>query len=161
MKIQDAILRLERAGSEYSRTSQKLKQAVVEVSNKICAVLDASNVDASMKEKIANGHSLVHLDLIDSKTFAAMTDQEKAKWGGISSYYYERGRNGRVSHLYTGDPTEPENEILNASDLDNISRDNAFMFSRHIANGMLEMISNWLERRAENAERASLKLEAK
>ena len=42
--IQDAVLRLERAGSEASKTTQKLREAVDVTASKIVEILDAADL---------------------------------------------------------------------------------------------------------------------
>lgn len=153
MKIQDAILRLERAGQEHSKTTKKLLEAVAETANKIVEAFDAAGITASNKEIILNGTGAVNLDLL-AASFKNMSDADKAKWGGIGCYYFVPASGDRRSHLYAGDPTENEAERLDSNgNHSEVTRDNALMFSRHVANGLLDLISKWIEDRTAQAQR--------
>ena len=135
----NSIIRLERAGNEHKKTITKLLEAVVSMADKIVAILDAAKIEAS-----GDG---INLNLLDT---SKMADVDKAKWGGIGCYYYRPAGGNRRSHMYIGNPIEESSEQLDSNGtLSDVTRENALMFSRHVANGLLTLISQWLENRTE------------
>ena len=157
MTVQDAVLRLERAGSESSKTTQKLREAVDVTASKIVEILDAADLRPDCAP-IGLGH------MIDPQSRAGLQQdlrRGKAKWGGIGSYYYSPGKR----RLWTG-CAEEDGEILNYSNVDRNnyqepSRENCLMFAKHVADGLLGLVAEWLENRTADEVRAIARLEVK
>jgi hypothetical protein len=169
MTIQDAVLRLERAGSESSKTTNKLRAAVSTTADKLVEILDAADLRLSTGDKLS-GTMAIYLDLMPSDKFSKLSDEEKAKFGGIGCYYYTPGRrlgisqnnpNGTPGRLWAGEPRENDSECLSGDTWDEISRENCLMFAKHVANGLLGLVAEWLERRTAADIRAIARLEDK
>jgi len=159
MTIQDAVLRLERAGSESSKTTQKLREAVATTAAKIAEILATSGVECDMSPIGQDG--FIYLNLMPG--YKQLPDAEKGKWGGIACYYYAP----KGSILYAGDPLSGYGEILNPPKYVNgmipepVSRENCLMFAKHVANGLLGLVAEWLEKRTAADIRAIARLEVK
>jgi hypothetical protein len=102
---------------------------------------------------------MIHMNLMPE--YNKMPDAEKAKWGGIGSYYYYS-----PGELWIG-CAEEDGEILNYSNGDRnnwqcpASRENCLMFAKHVANGLLSLVAEWLEARTADEIRAIACLEVK
>ena len=170
MTIQDAVLRLERAGSESSKTTIKLRNAVSTTADKLVEILDAAALEPSQADKLSGTYA-IYLNLMPSDKFSALSDSEKGKFGGIGCYYYQPGawtgvrKDGvkvcKTGKLYAGDPTNEDSECLSGDDWDEISRENCLMFAKHVSNGLLGLVAEWLERRTAADIRAIARLEDK
>jgi hypothetical protein len=161
MTIQDAVLRLERAGSEASKTTYKLRAAVSTTADKLVEILDAADLRISNAERMS-GTAAVYLNLMPSEKFTALSDDDKRKFGGIGCYYYVPPlRDVKLGEFYAGDPREQDSERLSGDTWDEISRENCLMFAKHVANGLLGLVAEWLEQRTASDIRAIARLEAK
>ena len=158
MTIQDAILRLERAGSENSKTTAKLIDATVEVANKIVAVLDAAGLDYAR----AGNEIRISLRKFDDK---GIDCGGMEYWYRKPNYFY----NNQTVHgtLYNMDPDNGFAAKLNnnavdlgewATDQSDVSRQDALAFAKDVADGLIGKIAEWLENRSENATRRAAEL---
>ena len=167
MAIQDAVLRLERAGSDSSKTTRKLREAVIATASKIAEILASADLECDCTPVGRDGMIYLNLRPETFADFGKLPDSEKAKWGGIGSYYYDP-KNGL---LWTG-CAEEDGEVLNpgyrqgvaisdviAGNLNSPSRENCLMFARHVANGLLGLVAEWLEKRTATDIRAIARLE--
>jgi hypothetical protein len=145
--IINSLKRLERAGSENSRTTEKLREAAAEVANKIVEMVPLSLIDEEGPKGAVV--SLPRGYVIEERTgnnasFRYLTRDGDPLW---ESRYLDAKEN----HYQGGD----FNCWIGAANRDDILR-----FSKDIATGLLNEIATWLEERTKANQSATATLKA-
>lgn len=141
MKIQDALARLERAGSEHSRATEKLRQAVYAVASHLLDRLIEAGVDQELTTPAP-----IHIPSYPARGGNPELPVYLYYWGGPTLVWEEQGVETRLSH--------------HGGEHDEIPRDIALDFARGVATGYLDRVAAWLEERALAAQEAAEKLAA-
>lgn len=126
----DALKRLERAGGEFSRTTKKLRYSAVVVADKILEMTEplyAGNQDWGSAVALPEGLEIHFIG--DGKT-PVLTFDHYTAWSPLSS---------RVA--------DSRNES------DPASRQDVLRFSKMIADGYLDRLAEWLEKKTAAAEK--------
>jgi hypothetical protein len=126
----DSLKRVERVGSENSKTTEKLIKAASEVADRIVS-------------QFANGGEDV---VLETQYVLETTDEEGRSVTHIKLRTEFAGYCIRAGRLRFGDRNSDEDYVAQ-------NRANALRFSKDIANGLLDVIAEIIERRnAETAE---------
>jgi hypothetical protein len=153
MTIQDAILRLERAGDDSSKTTQKLIDATIEVANVIAETLDRAGLAPE------SGYICIRV------RFPLRPDQPVSDGdsGGAEYWFAPSAKwnlpEGKRVHgsLYDCSPTNMYAKCLNDPNVDyvwpnqngsGVNRKVALQFAEDVNRGLIGLISEWLENRS-------------
>tara|TARA_Y100000310_G_scaffold208417_1_gene209011 strand:+ start:347 stop:763 length:417 start_codon:yes stop_codon:yes gene_type:complete len=133
MKIVDALARLERAGQEHSRTTQKLRNAAVVLAAHVCTIVP-EGVGLPRGYRVARLRSNVDSELFLEAPWRSDEWEESAPLLNATGGYLH------------GDFSMP---------LPIVTRDDVLRFAGDVAGGWLTELAEWLERRCDTAQAAA------
>jgi hypothetical protein len=133
MKLSDAIARLERAGSEHSRMTEKLRQAAIDTAEFIVKAVGREADDLPRSYTIQRNGS-----------------------GGRYLFLHKDGHMNAISapFAYVNDYGQITNDRN-----DGVDRNLAMIFAQDVATGLLDEVAIYLEKQAERMGKAAMALD--